>query len=311
MTRCTPGGSGAPDFHRRPTHTPFPTPAPPPPPKLRYLTILKRVTAQKGIAGTLDGFFPWGCLQAIAKGSVFSWGQAASSKWLQTFGGNTLSKEQRTVLSGGMGGAVQGVVMSPLLLLKTRVMTDPTFRGTGGLLATSLASARVGGRIVASEGPAALFKGVTVFSAKRAADWTTRYLFVVMVEEAMRTSPNAKLSETQSVVASLLGGSISAIATIPIDVIVSTTQSAAKAGKKVGILETFREQGGLANVVAFSTRGSLARVMHVALTTAVMVRGGWGGCAQVAGCKVRLTPNPPFQKNFTSFAYDILFPVPK
>jgi hypothetical protein len=30
------------------------------------------VTAQKGFAGTLDGFFPWGFAQSIAKGSVFS-----------------------------------------------------------------------------------------------------------------------------------------------------------------------------------------------------------------------------------------------
>jgi len=45
-----------------------------------------------------------------------------------------LDAKQAVVLSGGCGGFVQGVVMSPALLLKTRVMTDPRFRTTGGVL---------------------------------------------------------------------------------------------------------------------------------------------------------------------------------
>jgi hypothetical protein len=62
----------------------------------------------------------------------------------------------------------------------------------------------------------------------------------------------------------------SALATIPVDVMVAQMQSAAKAGKKVSIVETFKEQGGLGAVVAFSTRGLMARVAHVALTTMAM-----------------------------------------
>ena len=48
------------------------------------------------------------------------------------------------------------------------------------------------------------------------------------------------------------------------------TQSAAKAGKKVNVMEMIREQGGVGNVIAFSTRGLVARVAHVALTTMMM-----------------------------------------
>jgi hypothetical protein len=32
------------------------------------------------------------------------------------------------VMAGGIGGGFQGFVLSPTLLLKTRVMTDPIFR---------------------------------------------------------------------------------------------------------------------------------------------------------------------------------------
>ena len=81
------------------------------------------------------------------------------------------------------------------------------------------------------------------------------------------------------------GGSISALVTIPIDVLVATFQSAGKAGKKVSIVETFREQGGIGNIVAFSTRGLVARVAHVALTTMMM-------------------------KPVISMVYDLLYPAP-
>jgi hypothetical protein len=250
-----------------------------------YVQILKRITAQKGLAGVLDGFFPWGFLQAVAKGSVFSWGQALSAKSMHSVEG--LSKDTKTVISGGAGGLVQGVVMSPLLLLKTRVMTDPAFRATGGVLATAAASARVGGRIIANEGPLALFKGVGVFSIKRAADWTTRYLFVVMVEEAMRASPGAKLTDTQQALASLAGGSLSALSTIPLDVLVATFQQAGSAGKKVSVMQTFRDQiaaGGVGGSIKFATRGLAARVAHVSLTTLMM-------------------------KTITSWVYDVLYPA--
>ena len=250
-----------------------------------YLTIARKVTSTKGLAGTLDGFFPWGAMQAVAKGSVFSWGQAASMQL--THSNTSLSKESKTVLSGAVGGFVQGVAMSPLLLLKTRVMTDPVFRTSGGIVATAIASARVGGRIVANEGPATLFKGVGVFSLKRALDWTTRYLFVVWCENALGKQTK-KLSDLEVVAATLVGGSLSALSTIPMDVLVAGKQSAGSAGKKMGVLETLQEkvrEKGWGGLVAYSTRGLVARCIHVALTTLMM-------------------------KSMTTVVYDFLYPEP-
>lgn len=236
-----------------------------------YLTILRRITSTKGVIGLLDGFFPWGLMQAVCKGSVFAWGQAASMTLLHDV--SWMDREQKVVLSGGMGGLVQGVVLSPLLLLKTRVMTDPSFRSSGGLVSTAIDSAKVGARLIRSEGVSALMKGAGMFSLKRAADWTTRYMFVVMVENWMRASPGAALSAWEEGTASILGGSISALSTIPLDVIVSTMQQASKAGKKVSVIEMFAEQakaGGLSQVLAFSTRGLMVRVLHASLTTFMM-----------------------------------------
>jgi hypothetical protein len=75
----------------------------------------------KGLIGVLDGYFPWGSIQCFVKGASFGFGQALGYNMLK----GKLPEFQREVASGGIGGLFQGIVMSPLLLLKTRVMTMP------------------------------------------------------------------------------------------------------------------------------------------------------------------------------------------
>jgi hypothetical protein len=68
-------------------------------------------------------------LQAVAKGSVFGAGHTFSKKLLQPMVEEKyMSASTANILAGGAGGGFQGFVLSPTLLLKTRVMTDPIFR---------------------------------------------------------------------------------------------------------------------------------------------------------------------------------------
>ncbi|ETO03758.1 mitochondrial carrier domain-containing protein [Reticulomyxa filosa] len=116
-----------------------------------------------------------------------------------------------------------------------------------------------------------------VFSVKRFADWTTRYGFVVLVEHEMRQylgmSEKQKLSKSQEMISSLAGGTLSALATVPIDVTVSMIQQASKKGQKVSVIEIYREKfrsGGVGATMQLATRGLVARVTHVALTVLMM-----------------------------------------
>ncbi|ETO17596.1 hypothetical protein RFI_19726 [Reticulomyxa filosa] len=251
-----------------------------------YATITKRMIANKGIVGILDGFVPWGALQASIKGSSFGFGEAAAKRLLERIAPDSVPKWQREILSGGMGGFVQGIVMSPMLLLKTRVMTDPRFRTAGGFIQTSIHSMKLGGELIRTEGGLMSLtkepkkkkkKGHGRVFVKRFADWTTRYGFVVLVEHGMRKqlglSEKQKLSKTQEMVSSLAGGTLSALATVPIDVTVSLIQQASKKGQKVSVFEIYREQfrsGGLRGTLQLATRGLVARVTHVALTVLMM-----------------------------------------
>ena len=241
-----------------------------------YAALTKEMVAKKGLMGVLDGYFPWGSIQAIAKGGVFGMAHAGAKVKLQPWVDNhTLSPFAASVTAGGIGGAFQGMVLSPTLLLKTRVMTDPIFRQDMTLAQTTKESFRVGMNVIRLEGVSALMKGSIVFSGKRVLDWSTRYMFSEIVEEVVFREEGKDVSQTQQVVASMMGGTISALFTIPIDVMVAQIQQASKAGQKVSVLSTLREnsKGGMGELVAFSTRGFVARVVHVALTTALMKTG--------------------------------------
>ena len=151
-------------------------------------------------------------------------------------------------------------------------------RNSGGVIATTIASTKIGAHVVRTEGISALMKGSVLFSTKRMADWTTRFFFAEVVADSIRKY-NANngvvrsLDFYESSAASLLGGALSATATIPMDVLVATFQSSAKAGQKVSIMEVWKEkmaQGGVTGVLKYSSKGYVARVAHVAATTLLM-----------------------------------------
>jgi hypothetical protein len=120
-------------------------------------------------------------------------------------------------------------------------------------------------------------KGSVMFSGKRVLDWSTRYMFAEGMEYQLQAMhPTQKLSQAEKVVSSFMGGALSTVCTIPMDVMVAQIQQASKAGQKVSAIESFRAQmreGGLAQVVSFSMRGLVARIAHVSLTTVVMKTG--------------------------------------
>mmetsp|Transcript_3413 Transcript_3413/g.5548 ORF Transcript_3413/g.5548 Transcript_3413/m.5548 type:complete len:328 (+) Transcript_3413:82-1065(+) len=241
-----------------------------------YPELVRGITKSKGIIGLWDGFLPWGAVQAVAKGSVFGLGHVLATNSLKPMvDQGTMRKDVADVLAGGIGGGFQGFVLSPTLLLKTRVMTNPIFRERMSMGETTRQSLSVGMKVIREEGMAALMKGSAVFSAKRVADWSTRFLFCVVAENVVykRSDPDYKLTRAEQIVAGLLGGTASTVCTLPLDVAVAQIQQASKAGQKVPLVQLFADQyreGGVKQLTGMATRGFLARLAHVSLTTALM-----------------------------------------
>lgn len=173
-------------------------------------------------------------------------------------------------LAGGIGGGFQGYVLSPTLLLKTRVMTNTVFREKMSPLKTTMLSFRVGYDVVKTEGLVTLMKGANVFATKRVFDWASRYFFANLFEDLISSMKGGSLSIGEKSIASLLGGVASTCLTLPLDVLVAKTQDAKKAGVKVSAMSLFmdelREKGAKGLSDAY-LRGFTARLLHVCLTT--------------------------------------------
>lgn len=248
------------------------------PPGTTYLDVLRLITHEKGIAGIYDGFVPWGVVQAVSKGGVFGLAYSmASSLLLPLAQEGKISKQLALTLAGGIGGGFQGYVLSPTLLLKTRVMTNPIFRESMHLWRTTLLSFLVGLDVVASEGIGALMKGSNLFAIKRVFDWATRYYFSDIVSSVMiARKGGAQLTAGEKMTADLLGGLGSTLATLPLDVLVAKTQDVKKAGVSVSAWTMFQEElkergwRGLTNVYM---SGFTVRLAHVCCTTVVMKTG--------------------------------------
>jgi len=171
-------------------------------------------------------------------------------------------------------------------------MTDPIFRQKMSMWETSKQSARVGLKVIQGEGIAALMKGSLTFSLKRVADWGTRFYFAVLSEDLLFKKGDLTyvLSNQERLAASLIGGGLSSLLTLPLDVMVAQIQQASKAGQKVSVLATFQaefKQGGWERVAGFATKGFVARTLHVALTTGKHTGEGGREGGREGGCESR------------------------
>lgn len=237
-----------------------------------YVDIVRDITSAKGIAGLWDGFCPWGIVQAIFKGAIFGLAHAtASNLLLPLVDQGKLSLPLAMALAGGIGGGFQGYALSPTLLLKTRVMTDPVFRQKMSLFRTAWLSFCIGFDVVQREGILVLMKGANTFAVKRVFDWSTRFYFSDLFETILLESKGvSRLTTAEKSLASFLGGALSTLSTLPLDVIVAKTQDAKNAGVKVSPWTLFRtelKEKGWTGVRKTYTKGFFARLLHVCTTT--------------------------------------------
>ena len=116
-----------------------------------------------------------------------------------------------------------------------------------------------------------------IFATKRVFDWATRYFFADVCEACLRSRKGgAALSATDKVISSFVGGTLSTLSTLPLDVLVAKTQDAKKAGVKVSALALFQDelkQKGWGGLCSSYMRGFEARLLHVCFTTVAMKTG--------------------------------------
>lgn len=239
-----------------------------------YPEIMKRILSQ-GIKGFEAGFWPWGFVLGVTKGSVLGGSRAFLFKFSEESLG--LSREAADVVSGFGSGAVQGVFMSPILLARTRVNQSLVERAAaaGGKLQTGFftemkMSTLVLNQAIKDEGAGVIFKGMPAMVTKRAMDWGTRFVFIGMFEKLFQSWKPAgqKLNETEKLAASFIGGAASVSVTMPIDRMMPILQQAGASGEGFfTILKKKMQTEGLSTL----QRGVVMRTLHTGYHTTFAV----------------------------------------
>jgi hypothetical protein len=236
-----------------------------------YPEIMRKVLSQ-GIKGFEAGFWPWGFIMGITKGTVLGGSRAFLFKFSEESLG--LSRRSADIVSGFGSGAVQGVFMSPILLARVRVnqsLLERAAQGTinTGLFAEMKLSTLVLNKAIKEEGFGVLTKGMQAMVLKRALDWGTRFMFIGAFEEYFKSLKNGeKLTDSEKLAASFIGGAASVSVTMPIDRMIPILQQSGASGE--GFFQILKKKMASEGLTTLQ-RGLVMRTIHTGYHTTFAV----------------------------------------
>jgi len=237
-----------------------------------YAKIISDLWKNEGFLGFYKGFAPWGMLQTV-KGIPVLFIQAECD---HRFKGMGLSNRTSETLAGFMGGAGQGIFMTPTQRLKTIVMTDPKYGGANAPKSVSAALSSASSvivDIVKSDGLGTLFKGLGPMMGKRGFDWALRFYGVSAAKAYyQKGDPKRQLTGFEKLMTGVFGGAVSTL-TMPFDSWVSNCQKANKAGDKKSAIAVAKEMYATGGSGAF-VRGWAMRLLHASYHTIWMTTLG-------------------------------------
>jgi hypothetical protein len=135
----------------------------------------------------INGFFPYGAIQAFSKGFIFGLNQQYIRPYLH------FSQSTNNLIVGISTGLTEAAIISPILYIRTHLNTNVT-KGIKSKLELNMNS---------------IFSGCGVLILKRSVDWSTRF---VIIDGMKRYSPIDNI-----VFNTFIGAGVSAIFSSPID----------------------------------------------------------------------------------------------
>ena len=154
----------------------------------------------------INGFFPYGAIQAFSKGFIFGLNQQYIRPHLK------YSQTTNNLIVGITTGLTEAAIISPILYIRTHLNSNVT-KGVKNKLDISFSH---------------IFNGCGVLILKRTVDWSTRF---VIIDSMKKYSPVDNL-----VFNTFIGAGISAIFSSPIDRLLPIIYS------KQSILNVMKEQ---------------------------------------------------------------------
>lgn len=201
-----------------------------------------RIWSRGGVAGFYQGLIPWAWIEASSKGAVLLFVASEGEFYAKSFGANNFVSG----ISGGMlGGLAQAyATMGFCTCMKTVEITQHKVASTGvkppGTMATFM-------DIYRREGIRGINRGVNAVAVRQVTNWGSRFGLSRVAENGIRKftnkeDPKIKLSAPEKILASALGGGLSAW-NQPIEVVRVEMQSKVEdpnRPKKMGVGSAFK-----------------------------------------------------------------------
>ncbi|CAI7671979.1 hypothetical protein PCG10_000843 [Penicillium crustosum] len=174
-----------------------------------FVGAMGRIWGRGGIFGYYQGLIPWAWIEASTKGAVLLFVASEAEYYARTFGANDFVAG----ISGGMAGGVAQAyaTMGFCTCMKTVEITKHKMAADGvkppGTFATFM-------DIYRKEGIRGINRGVNAVAIRQTTNWGSRFGLSRLAESAIRKVANkeegAKLSAAEKILASSLGGGLSA-----------------------------------------------------------------------------------------------------
>ncbi|CAI7649168.1 unnamed protein product [Penicillium glandicola] len=174
-----------------------------------FAGAMGRIWGRGGIFGYYQGLIPWAWIEASTKGAVLLFVASEAEYYARSFGANDFVSG----ISGGMAGGVAQAyaTMGFCTCMKTVEITKHKMAATGvkppGTFATFM-------DIYRKEGIRGINRGVNAVAIRQTTNWGSRFGLSRLAESAIRKAANkeegAKLSPWEKILASSLGGGLSA-----------------------------------------------------------------------------------------------------
>lgn len=175
-----------------------------------FFNAIKHVWSRGGIFGFYQGLIPWAWIEASTKGAVLLFVSAEAEYRFKVLGLNNFT-------AGIMGGVTGGVAQAYLTMgfctcMKTVEITKHKAASAGGVPQSSWSAFK---EIYSKEGIRGINKGVNAVAIRQMTNWGSRFGLSRLVEEFIRkstgkTNPDDKLSALEKILASAIGGGLSA-----------------------------------------------------------------------------------------------------
>ncbi|KAH3679902.1 hypothetical protein WICMUC_000645 [Wickerhamomyces mucosus] len=177
--------------------------------QLSLLQSAQHVWSRGGVLGFYQGLIPWAWIEASTKGAVLLFVSSEAEYHFKTFGASNFG--------AGIGGGVAGGVAQAYLTMgfctcmKTVEITRSKQAATGTAQQTSFQVFR---EIYAKEGIRGINKGVNAVAIRQMTNWGSRFglsrLAEDLIKKVKNKRPEDKLSSLEKIVASAIGGGLSA-----------------------------------------------------------------------------------------------------